>query len=110
MDIGSFTDLLGLARGHSQWTHWPFGPSFVGGWLNMLTKFVFIGLVLALMMYLLRFLFGPGGPMREDPSGDVGSVDEDQAVDVAVNILRRRLESGEIDQAEFERIQKLLRP
>jgi uncharacterized membrane protein len=107
MDIGSFTDLLGVAQGHSQWSHWPFGPSFVGGWLNMLTKFIFIGLVLALMMYLLRFLFGPGGPMREDPSGDG---DERQALDVAVKILRRRLESGEIDQAEFDRIQKLLRP
>lgn len=58
---------LFLAQGHSQWSHWPFGPTILGNWLNMLTKFLFIGLVL--IMYLIRYLFGSGGPMREEDRG-----------------------------------------
>lgn len=97
-----FWEHLFMVQGHSQWTHWPFGPSILGGWLNMLTKFIFIGLVLALLMYLLRYLFGPGGPMREDPA----SQDE---TDPALEILRRRLASGEISPEEYERLLAILR-
>lgn len=97
-----FWEHLFMVQGHSQWTHWPFGPSILGGWLNMLTKFIFIGLVLALLMYLLRYLFGPGGPMREDPT----SKDE---TDPALEILRRRLASGEISPQEYEQLLAILR-
>ncbi len=96
-----FWEHLFMVQGPSQWTHWPFGPSILGGWLNMLTKFVFIGLVLALLMYLLRYLFGPGGPMREDPAP------EDNA-DPALEILRSRLASGEISPEEYERLLAIL--
>lgn len=92
---------LFMVQGPSQWTHWPFGPSILGGWLNMLTKFIFIGLILALIMYLLRYLFGPGGPMREDQT----SRDES---DPALEILRRRLAAGEISPEEYERLLALL--
>jgi len=96
-----FFELLFTAHGPSEWSHWPFGPTLLGGWLNMLTKFIFIGLVLALIMYLLRYLFGPGGPMRENnPDAD--------APDQAMEILRRRLAAGEINPEEFERLRAML--
>lgn len=94
---------LFLAQGHSQWSHWPFGPTIMGSWLNMLTKFLFIGLVLVLIMYLIRYLFGPGGPMREEDKGRAGP-------DQALEILRCRLASGEISPEEYERIRKTLGP
>lgn len=97
----SFFELLFTAQGPSEWAHWPFGPTLLGGWLNMLTKFIFIGLILALIMYLLRYLFGPGGPMHErEPDAD--------APDQAVEILRRRLAAGEISPEEYERLRALL--
>ncbi|TVQ99378.1 MAG: hypothetical protein EA399_07230 [Desulfovibrionales bacterium] len=105
MEFWSVLDLVFTAQGPSEWAHWPFGPSFVGSWLNMLTKFVFIGFVLALMMYLLRYLFGPGGPMREDPHCE--SSDE-QILEQAVTILRKRMMEGKIEPEEFERTKKLL--
>jgi len=97
----SFFELLFTAHGPSEWSHWPFGPTLLGGWLNMLTKFIFIGLILALIMYLLRYLFAPGGPMHEN------SPDAD-APDQAMEILRRRLAAGEISPEEYERLRAML--
>lgn len=105
MELWSVLDLVFTVQGRGEWAHWPFGPSFVGSWLNMLTKFVFIGMVLALMMYLLRFLFGPGGPMREDPHPE--SSDE-RIIEEAVAILRKRMLEGRIAPEEFEQAKKLL--
>ena len=105
MEMWSIVEILFAAQGSSEWAHWPFGPSFVGSWLNMLTKFIFIGLVLALMMYLLRYLFGPGGPMREDPQSEPS---EEQVIEQAVAILRKRMIAGRLDAQEFDRIKKLL--
>ncbi|GAB6060257.1 hypothetical protein [Desulfonatronum parangueonense] len=105
MELLSVFELMFTAQGPSEWTHWPFGPTIVGSWLNMLTKFIFIGLILALMMYMLRYLFGPGGPMREEPE-----MSEEQKADLAMELLRKRMEEGRIDTVEFERIKQLLRP
>jgi len=96
-----FWERMFTIQGPSQWSYWPFGPTILGGWLNMLTKFIFIGLILALIMYLLRYLFGPGGPMREDPQAEEGP-------DQAMEILRRRLASGEIPPEEYEHLRQLL--
>ncbi|SMP38991.1 hypothetical protein [Desulfonatronum lacustre] len=105
MELSSVVELLFTAQGPSEWAHWPFGPSFVGSWLNMLTKFVFIGLVLALMMYLLRYLFGPGGPMRDE--GLDASPDE-QVLEQALAVLRKRMMEGRIEPEDFERARKLM--
>lgn len=108
MEILSVVDLLISAQGPSEWAHWPFGPSFVGSWLNMLTKFVFIGLVLAAMMYLLRYLFGPGGPMREDIHNQVPEPSDEQVLEQALAVLRKRMLEGRIDPEDFERTRKLM--
>lgn len=107
MEMWSIVELMFTAQGPSEWSHWPFGPSFVGSWLNMLTKFIFIGIILAMIMYLLRYLFGPGGPLREDPQPELN---EEQSLEQAMRLLQKRLDQGRIDSGEFERIRDVLRP
>ncbi|WP_457570640.1 SHOCT domain-containing protein [Desulfovulcanus sp.] len=84
------------------WQYWPFGEGFTGGWLLTLSKFVFIGVILALIMGFLRFLFGPGGPLR-DKEMDREAEEERKRIQEAVDILRKRLARGEITEEEFER-------
>ncbi|MBT8764091.1 SHOCT domain-containing protein [Desulfohalobiaceae bacterium Ax17] len=84
------------------WQYWPFGEGFTGGWLLTLSKFVFIGVILALIMGFLRFLFGPGGPLR-DKEMEREAEEERKRTQEAVDILRKRLAKGEITEEEFER-------
>lgn len=81
---------------------WPFGPSITGGWLLTLSKFVFIGLILALLVYLLRHLFGPGGSLRDSDLDSGGEKEE------SLDILRKRLAKGEITEQEFKQKKRLI--
>jgi uncharacterized membrane protein len=104
--ITAFSSLSGLlSASSSPWRHWPFGPSLTGGWLLALTKFVFIGLVLALILWLLRWAFGPGGRFRDQE--DEREQNRQSKLE-AMDILRRRLAQGEISPDEFEDRKKLL--
>jgi|SRR6056297_703415 len=97
--IFSLFDTTFLVNHGPGWFSWPFGPSFTGGWILSLSKFVFIGLVLALILWLLRWAFGPGGPLR-DKEFDCPS--EEKTYDEALDILRKRMAKGEISLEEFE--------
>ncbi len=97
--IFSPSDLTFVVNHGPGWQSWPFGPSLTGGWLLSLSKFVFIGLVLALIIWLLRWAFGPGGPFR---GREFDSQSEDKSRDEALDILRRRMAKGEISLEEFE--------
>jgi len=44
---------------------WPFGPGLEEGFFSVVLKCLFILAILGGMAWLLRFLFGPGGPMRD---------------------------------------------
>lgn len=104
---GCFVKEVAAGLGNSDWTNWPFGPGFTGGFLLIITKFIFIGLVLALILGLLRWAFGPGGKLR-DPEWD----QENRTVqgDEALTILKTRLAKGEISLKEYEeRRQALLK-
>ncbi len=98
--------LLFLVQRGGAWSHWPFGPGFVGGWLLTLSKFVFIGLVLAAILLVLRWAFGPGGRFRDQ---EFDRPEEDsQGRSKALRILDERLASGEITPEEYrERKQAL---
>jgi len=101
--VSCLSDLLSASG--SPWRHWPFGPGLTGGWLLALSKFVFIGLVLALILWLLRWAFGPGGRFRDQE--DEQEQDRQSKLQ-AMDILRRRLAQGEITPEEFEDRKKLL--
>ncbi len=83
------------------WSYWPFGEGFTGSWILILSKFVFIGVILAVILGFLRVLFGPRGFFR-DKEMDIEAEQERQRVREAVDILRQRLARGEISEDEFE--------
>ena len=87
------------------WSKWPFGPSFTGGWLLAISKFVFIGFVLALIILILRHLFGPGGRLRDPEFDTENSIQEKEG---PVQILERRLAQGEISEQEFQVKKRLI--
>ncbi len=83
------------------WSKWPFGPTITGSWLATLTKFVFIGLVLAFIIWLLRLAFGPGGFLR-DKDLDRESEEARKSKEESLDILRKRLASGEISSEDYQ--------
>lgn len=56
---------------------WPFGPGIQEGFLSVALKALFILAILGGMAWLLRFLFGPGGPLRDK---EFDEVDEQKRV------------------------------
>ena len=44
---------------------WPFGPGIQEGFFSVVLKGLFIAAILGGMAWLLRYLFGPGGPLRD---------------------------------------------
>lgn len=101
--------ILPLARGMngSGWEFWPFGQGFTGGWIMTLSKFVFIGAILAVILGFLRLLFGPSGYFR-DKEMDLEAEEERKRIRDAVDLLRQRLARGEISEEEFTRKKRLL--
>ncbi|RQD64639.1 MAG: SHOCT domain-containing protein [Desulfonatronovibrio sp. MSAO_Bac4] len=83
------------------WSYWPFGEGFTGSWILTLTKFIFVGVILAVILGFLRLLFGPKGFFRDEEM-DREAEEERQKVREAVDVLRQRLVNGEITEEEFE--------
>lgn len=100
--------MIFLAANGGGWESWPFGAGFTAGWLMTLSKFVFIGLILGLIMLALRILFGPRGPLR-DKDLEREAEEEKQRISEAMDILRKRLAAGEISEEEFERKKWLIK-
>jgi hypothetical protein len=49
------------------WKMWPFtSQGYMGGFWPVVAKFAFIALLFGGIAFFLRFLFGPGGWLRED--------------------------------------------
>ena len=47
------------------WRMWPFTSlGYEGGFWPVVMKFVFVAVLFVAVSLLLRFLFGPGGPLR----------------------------------------------
>jgi uncharacterized membrane protein len=88
-----------LAETKSPWAFWPFGPGPGGGVLLILSKFVFIAFVLALIILLLRWAFGPGGRFRDERS---------ESRERALESLDMRLARGEISPEEYRQRRKAL--
>ncbi len=91
----------------SDWDFWPFGRGLTGGWVMILSKFVFIGAILAVILGFLRLLFGPAGYFR-DKEMDLEAEEERKRIREAVDLLRQRLARGEISEEEFMRKKRLL--
>jgi len=108
MNVSLLEKFLFYSQHGGTWSKWPFGPGFTGGWLVAISKFAFIGLVLALILFLLRWLFGPGGKMRS-PELDENSDRQGIEIESALEILQKRLARGEISEQEFQDKKRLIR-
>lgn len=97
-----------LAAKGNNWGHWPFGPGFEGGWLFAILKFVFIAIILALLLALLRWAFGPGGFLR-DKELEAEAEKERASKQEAIRILDERLARGEIAIDEYEKRKQVLK-
>ncbi len=100
-------DVLFAAGNPGDWSAFPFGPGFTGSWLLAVCKFVFIGLVLTLIIWLLRKVFGPGGPLRDEGLDREAEAARAGRLE-ALRILDRRLASGEITDEDYVQKKKLL--
>ncbi len=66
MGIFDTTGFLAASEAVSNWRDtWPFGPGYVEGWVSTVLKFGLILVIFLAIAGLLRFLFGPGGFMRD---------------------------------------------
>lgn len=101
-------DFLFAASNNGDWSAFPFGPGFTGSWLLAICKFLFIGLILALIMVVLRWLFGPKGFLR-DKELDREAAGERKSRQEAGKILDQRLARGEISPEEYARRKKALK-
>ncbi|MEF3698749.1 hypothetical protein [Desulfolutivibrio sp.] len=80
MDIFGVLDAFAAAAGNGpNWREtWPFGPGYSEGFLSTILKFGLIAVFFLAIGLFLRFLFGPGGWMRDKefdlpPPGDPAS-------------------------------------
>lgn len=70
---------------------WPFGTGVFDSWLFIILKFVFIGLVLGLIIWILKLFLGDiNENKKEDP----------------LDVLKLRLVKGEISLDEFDKLKK----
>lgn len=100
-------DVLFAAGSPGDWSGFPFGPGLTGSWLLAVCKFVFIGLVLALIIWLLGKGFGPGGPLRDKDLDREAEAARAARLE-ALRILDRRLAEGEITDEDYVHKKRLL--
>lgn len=83
----------------TNWSSWPFGgygETIVASAARML----FVVLVFAGIAYLLRKLFGPGGPLRPKEFG-TGHIAPRRERAARIKELRRRCKRGEISMEQY---------
>lgn len=99
-------DILGIAAAaqtaaaRTGWEGWPFGGS-AGPWLAGAARLAFVALVFVGLAWLLRLLFGPGGPLRPKEFG-TEHVEERRRAKREARELRGRWKAGEISDREYE--------
>jgi len=103
MGIGSVfsLDILAQAAGRSGWEGWPFGGTGPGGVvLASAARIVFILVVFVLLAWVLRRLFGPGGPLRPAEFG-TAHIAQRRRREAARRALHGRWRAGELDDEQY---------
>lgn len=83
----------------ADWRTWPFGRGWEDSWLFVGTKLLFILLLFGLLVFVLRRLFGPRGPLREKWMEE----DWEHQRQERLRKLDERFERGELDRDAYER-------
>lgn len=80
-----------------EWKVWPFNSGYGEPMLPAIARFVFISAILGGILFFLRLLFGPGGPLRDKELDRLA--DEERAKELAA--LEEQLKNGEVSEAEY---------
>ncbi len=92
---------LAQAAQRTGWEGWPFQSPDGGFSLTAsVARVLFVLAVFGLLAWILRKLFGPGGPMRPAEFG-TGHIAEREQRREALRGLRARHKAGELSDAEF---------
>lgn len=83
----------------ADWRTWPFGYGWGDSWLFVGAKLLFIVLLFAAIIFVIRRLFGPRGPLREKWMDE----DWEHQRQERLRDLDEKLANGELDRAAYER-------
>lgn len=79
------------------WRAWPFNAGYGDHLLPSLARLAFVTLIMGVILLFLRFLFGPGGPLRDK--------EMDREAEEEIKRERAELEAmfarGEISELEY---------
>jgi len=78
----------------SHYHTWPFGVGASDGLLFIVLKFLFIGVILGFIIFILKLILGPS--LKKDIQSD------------PTEILKIRLAKGEISEEEYNRLLSLI--
>lgn len=96
-----FIDPLVQAAERTGWEGWPFtSPDGEFSLTASVARVLFVLAVFFFLGWLLRKLFGPGGPMRPDEFG-TSHITERKRRQAEMKELRERYRAGEIDREEY---------
>lgn len=88
----------------SLWETWPFSQGGNETLLFSVTKGLFLLAIFAVIIWVVRRLFGPGGPMAEPWMRESWEAQRREKL----ALLEERLAAGEVSPDEYERLRKKL--
>ena len=80
------------------WRAWPFNAGYGDHLLPSLARLAFVTVIMGAILLFLRFLFGPGGPLR-DKELDREAEEERRQERAELDAM---LENGEITELEYK--------
>lgn len=86
------------------WRAWPFNAGYGDHILPAIARFIFVTLILGGILLMLRFLFGPGGPLRDEEMDR----EAEEMIRKEREELDEQLANNEITEFEYKiRLKKL---
>lgn len=82
------------------WEGWPFGGSMAGSITASVARIAFVLVVFGIIVWFLRFLYGPKGKLRPKEFG-TEHIEERKRKKATVGELRRKYKAKEISLDEF---------
>lgn len=90
---------------HPMWKAWPFNSGYGEHILPAIARLAFVTMILVVILLGLRFLFGPGGPLRDKELEMEAEEERRQELEE----LDKLLEEGEITELEHKVRSKALK-
>ncbi|MBG0790109.1 MAG: SHOCT domain-containing protein [Desulfovibrionaceae bacterium] len=99
--LAEFLDFLN----NPEWRAWPFNSGYGEHLLPALARLVFVVIIIGGILFFLRLLFGPGGPLRDKELEEEARRETEQERAE----LEERFAKGEISEIEYRLKMKSLK-